>query len=181
VDRARRTTRPSHRVRGVWPVVVAVTVAGAVLGIAAKGSRPDGRESATEKHTRAVGPSVRVRRTKLGRILTDRHGRTLYLFLEDRRARSTCYGGCARVWPPAIATARPNAGPKVLPGMLTRTKRRNNTYQLVYEGHPLYRMDADVKPGDMKGEGFLGTWWVVSPSGHKIIAPGMHVARGGGY
>jgi predicted lipoprotein with Yx(FWY)xxD motif len=170
-----------NRVTGVWPLVVAVAVAGAVLAIAAKESRHAGRESVREKHTRAVGPSIRVRRTKLGRILTDRDGRTLYLFLEDKRGKSTCHHGCARVWPPAIATGRPNAGHGVLPGTLTRTRRRNNTYQLVYEGHPLYRMDADVNPGDMKGEGFLGTWWVVSPSGDKIVAPGMRVARGGGY
>jgi predicted lipoprotein with Yx(FWY)xxD motif len=166
---------------GVWPVIVAVAVAGAVLAIAASGSRPANRDSGAGQHARAVGPPLRVRRSKLGLILTDQHGRTLYLFLEDRHGKSTCYRGCARVWPPTIATAPPTADPKVLPGRLTRTKRRNNRYQLVYDGHPLYRMDADVKPGDMKGEGFLGTWWVVSPSGDKIVAPGMRVARGGGY
>jgi predicted lipoprotein with Yx(FWY)xxD motif len=160
---------------------VAVAVAAAVLAIAARGSRPATRDSGAGQHARAAGPPLRVRRSKLGPILTDRHGRTLYLFLEDRRAKSTCYGVCARVWPPAIATAPLTVDAKVLPGTLTRTKRGNDMYQLVYDGHPLYRMDADVRPGDMEGEGFLGTWWVVSPSGDKIVAPGMRVARGGGY
>jgi predicted lipoprotein with Yx(FWY)xxD motif len=165
----------------VWPVVVAVAIAGAVLAIAARGSRPADRDSAAQEHARAAQPALRVRRSKLGRILTDQRGRTLYLFLEDKHGESTCYGVCARVWPPATASVRPTADPKMLPGKLTRTKRRDHTYQLVYDGHPLYRMDADVRPGYVSGEGFLGTWWIVSPSGHKVVAPGMHVARGGGY
>jgi hypothetical protein len=33
----------------------------------------------------------------------------------------------------------------------------------------------------MEGEGFLGTWWVVSPAGKLVVAPGKKVARGGGY
>src|SRR4051794_11874504 len=115
VDRA-RSSRPPHRIRAVWPVVVAVAVAAAVLAIAARGSRPATRDSGAGQHARAAGPPLRVRRSKLGPILTDRHGRTLYLFLEDRRGKSTCYGVCARVWPPAIATAPLTVDAKVLPG-----------------------------------------------------------------
>jgi hypothetical protein len=29
-------------------------------------------------------------------------------------------------------------------------------------------MDADARPGEMEGEGFLGTWFVVVPAGHKV-------------
>jgi hypothetical protein len=29
-------------------------------------------------------------------------------------------------------------------------------------------MDADARPGEMEGEGFLGTWFVVSPTGHEV-------------
>jgi hypothetical protein len=31
-------------------------------------------------------------------------------------------------------------------------------------------MDADARPGEMEGKGFLGTWFVVSPAGHKVAA-----------
>jgi hypothetical protein len=29
-------------------------------------------------------------------------------------------------------------------------------------------MDADTRPGDVKGQGFLGTWFVVSSTGKRV-------------
>ena len=43
-----------------------------------------------------------------------------------------------------------------------------NGRQLVYNGHPLYTLTADVRPGQINGEGFLGTWYVISPAGKRI-------------
>ena len=39
---------------------------------------------------------------------------------------------------------------------------------MVYNGHPLYTAEADVKPGDTSGQGFFGTWFVVSAAGKQI-------------
>jgi predicted lipoprotein with Yx(FWY)xxD motif len=114
------------------------------------------------------GQAVRVARTKLGPILVNGQGHTLYLFLEDRHGTSTCYGGCARVWPPAIASGVTRVGPGVAAGKLTTTRRTDHTRQLVYNGHPLYAMSADTRPGEMAGQGFLGTWFVVSPAGRRV-------------
>jgi predicted lipoprotein with Yx(FWY)xxD motif len=36
------------------------------------------------------GQAVRVARTKVGRVLVNGQGRTLYLFLKDRHGKSTC-------------------------------------------------------------------------------------------
>ena len=33
-------------------------------------------------------------------------------------------------------------------------------------------MSGDTRPGDTVGEGFLGTWFVVSPAGDRIVEPG---------
>jgi predicted lipoprotein with Yx(FWY)xxD motif len=118
------------------------------------------------------GQAVRVARTKVGRVLVNGQGRTLYLFLKDRYGKSTCYGGCARVWPPAIASDTPRVGPDVAAAKLTTTGRKDHTRQLVYNGHPLYTMSADTRPGEMEGQGFLGTWFVVSPAGRRIGEPG---------
>ena len=117
------------------------------------------------------GQAVGVARSKLGPILVNGQGRTLYLLLKDRRGKSTCYGGCARVWSPAIASGAPRVGPGVAAGKLTTTRRTDHKRQLVYNGHPLYAMSADKRPGEMAGQGFLGTWFVVSPAGRGIGKP----------
>ena len=112
-------------------------------------------------------------RTKFRRILVNGQRRTLYLFLKDRHGRSTCYDGCARVWPPVIASGTPRVGPGVAAARLTTTTRRtDHTRQLVYNGHPLYTMSADTRPAEMAGQGFLCTWFVVSPAGRMIGPPG---------
>jgi predicted lipoprotein with Yx(FWY)xxD motif len=147
----------------------AVAAAGLTLVVIMTGS------TATKPHRDQVslhgGQAVRVARTKLGPILVNGEGHTLYLFLKDRHGRSSCYGGCARVWPPAIVSGTPRVGPGVAAAKLTTTRRTDHKRQLVYNGHPLYAMSADARPGEMAGQGFLGTWFVVSPAGRGVGKP----------
>ena len=149
-------------------LVVAVAAAGAsvalvlVLTRSPSTRRPAGRERAD------ASVAVHVARTKLGPILVDGRGHTLYLFLKDREGRSSCYETCAEIWPPALASRTPLAGQGVAQAKLSTTRRNDHARQIVYNGHPLYAMDADARPGEMEGEGFLGTWFVVSPAGHKV-------------
>jgi predicted lipoprotein with Yx(FWY)xxD motif len=160
--------------RTAWSLAATLVIAAAALAAGCGSSTPP-------KHmlqTPADAPvaSVLVKRTKLGRILVDSHRRTLYLFTDDRRGRSRCYDPCVRVWPPAIVSGRPIPGPG-LKAKLTTVRRRDHSRQLVYNGHPLYTLVADTQPGDTHGQGYGGTWFVVSPSGHQI----GHAAPGGGY
>ena len=69
-----------------------------------------------------AGPSVRAVRTKLGRILVDAKGHTLYLYVKDRGTKSACSPRCARVWPPATVSGTPTAGPGVEAAKLTTTR-----------------------------------------------------------
>jgi predicted lipoprotein with Yx(FWY)xxD motif len=158
-------------------VPLAITVAFVGFGIlfAVGGSPPrEGRGAAA-----ARAPTVTLRQSKLGRILVDAHGRTLYLFLEDAHGKSTCYEACARVWPALLASGRPRAGAGIDAAKLTTTKRRHSRLrQVVYNGHPLYTTDADAGPGDTAGQGFLGTWFVVSRHGNLIGKPSKSA---GGY
>jgi predicted lipoprotein with Yx(FWY)xxD motif len=64
----------------------------------------------------AADPVVSTAKNKLGRILVDSRGRTLYLFGKDRSGRSACTGKCATFWPPLIASGTPRAagGPRRL-------------------------------------------------------------------
>jgi len=175
--RAHAGMSPAHRVTIIIAVVAtAAALVLLVLLLSRGSSASDGNAAAAP--TRPIA-SLEVRRTKLGRILTDQRGRTLYLFEKDTHGRSTCFRACARVWPPALVRGRPRAGEGVVASKLTTTRRGSSKRQLVYAGHPLYRMNADVRPGQTQGEGFLATWWIVSPSGHRIVAPGVSTKAAG--
>jgi predicted lipoprotein with Yx(FWY)xxD motif len=118
-----------------------------------------------------AGTKVAVHSSKLGRILVDRRGRTLYLFEKDKKGKSACYGACASYWPPLLTRAKPVAGARVKAKLLGVTRRKNGTRQVTYAGHPLYRYVADSKAGQTTGEGstlFGAGWDVVAPSGKKI-------------
>jgi predicted lipoprotein with Yx(FWY)xxD motif len=155
----------------VLALAIAAPVVALVVLFVVLGSSDD----TTQQARAAPPPALRVAKTRLGRVLVDQRGLTLYLFLQDKHHRSTCYGGCARVWPAAIAHGAPRVGAGLERRRLTTTKRRDGARQLVYAGHPLYRMVDDTRPGQTEGQAFLGTWFVVAPSGHLI----GHPTRGG--
>jgi predicted lipoprotein with Yx(FWY)xxD motif len=147
--------------------IAVVTIAAAAIAaiLLTRSSTPAAPRAATPA---AAAPSVRVARTKLGRILVNGQGRTLYLYMKDRGTKSACSRRCAQVWPPATVSGTPTAGPGVAAAKLTTARGAGNRRQLVYNGHPLYTLTADVRPGQINGEGFLGTWYVVSAAGNRI-------------
>jgi predicted lipoprotein with Yx(FWY)xxD motif len=156
-----------------------------VLLVVSGGNRPArGRRAAnTDTIKNAAVPldqraTVGVARSKLGRILVDARGRTLYLFTKDKHGRSTCTGRCTRVWPPLIVDGAPTAAAGVANRMLSTRPRPDGRRQLVYNGHPLYTLTADEAPGEINGQGFEGTWFVVSPGGRGI---GQSKAAPAGY
>jgi predicted lipoprotein with Yx(FWY)xxD motif len=114
---------------------------------------------------------IATRTTRLGRVLVDGRGRTLYLFEKDRGPASRCYGACASIWPPATTTGTAVAGPGIAAAKLGTTKRSDGKLQVTYNGHPLYRYAADAKPGDVNGQGlnqFGAKWYVLNGAGSKI-------------
>ena len=119
----------------------------------------------------ATRSTVAVRSTKLGKILVDSHGRTLYLFEKDTGTSSTCFGACAAVWPPLTVTGAPRAGDGLASNKLGTTKRADGKTEATYNGHPLYAYAADTAPGQTLGQGlnqFGAGWDVLSPNGNKI-------------
>jgi predicted lipoprotein with Yx(FWY)xxD motif len=148
------------RARPLLGVLVTATAALAALAIATGAM-------ATPK---AASATVSVRRTKLGTILVDAQGRSLYLFLKDRNDRSACAGACAKFWPPLLTTGRPTAGRGAEAKLLGTTVRRSGR-QVTYDGHPLYTYLGDKRPGQTGGQGsttFGAAWWVLAPNGHQI-------------
>jgi predicted lipoprotein with Yx(FWY)xxD motif len=89
---------------------------------------------------------------KLGKILVDGSGRTLYFFDKDANGTIACVDACATRWPPLASQ-----GTADVAGLGT-TKRPDGTSQVTYRGHPLYAYSLDTKAGDTNGDGFAGVW-----------------------
>jgi hypothetical protein len=70
--------------------------------------------------------------------------------------------------------------------LATTTRTDTHATQVTFDGHPLYYFSGDAKPGDVKGQGTMGIWFVVSPSGSAITTTAPTPApstssTGGGY
>jgi predicted lipoprotein with Yx(FWY)xxD motif len=108
---------------------------------------------------------------KLGMVLVDSKGMTLYDFHKDKGTTSSCYGPCAAAWPPMLTEGEPTVGNGASASKLGTTERKDGTMQVTYAGHPLYRFDADQSPGDINGQGlteFGGLWSLLKPSGARV-------------
>ena len=112
---------------------------------------------------------------KLGKIIVDPKGRTLYDFPIDKGTTSVCYGACASLWPPYLTKAKPVAGPGVSAGLIGTTKRKDGSAEVTYAGHPLYYYAPDQKPGQITGQAlnqFGAPWYALAPNGREIHTPG---------
>lgn len=162
-----RTTTPMRRVAAV-AAVCAAAVSGCGGG---DGESPSESPSASASSFTGSPDSVTVRSGKLGKILVDGKGRTLYLFKKDKGRTSECTGECAKAWPPMVVKEKPAAGSGVQSKLLETTSREGGDKQVTYDDQPLYRYANDEKPGDTNGQNldnFGGAWHVLDASGRQI-------------
>ncbi|WP_330334073.1 SCO0930 family lipoprotein [Streptomyces sp. NBC_00536] len=120
----------------------------------------------------ASGPLAVRTDAKLGQVVTDSAGFTLYRFDKDTAkpaSTSACSGDCAKTWPPA--PAKGVAAGAVPAGALGSLKRADGTEQVTIAGWPVYRFAKDTAPGQTNGQGVGGTWFAVTPEGKKAGAP----------
>jgi predicted lipoprotein with Yx(FWY)xxD motif len=170
----------SAAVAGVAAVALAVAGCGGTSGGNDAGAygAPSPTSSASSGSAEAPGSgraSVALASSKLGKILVDGEGRTLYLFEADTGTASTCNGACASAWPPLTTAAQPIAGPGVSASKLGTTKRSDGTTGVTYNGHPLYTYVGDSAPGQTTGQGsdgFGAEWYVLSAAGNQIETSG---------
>jgi predicted lipoprotein with Yx(FWY)xxD motif len=169
--------------RGGWLRVRTLFVAVAmVLGIVGSGlvaraqdATPVGSPEAAPGSTPIASSSTIMTRDdpKLGTILTDSDGRTLYRFTDDIGSQSTCVDKCAQNWPPFTTPDTPSLASGI-PGSIGLTTRPDGVKQVMYDGHPLYYFAKDTKPGDTNGQGIGGKWFVVQPAsmfGTPVASP----------
>jgi predicted lipoprotein with Yx(FWY)xxD motif len=107
---------------------------------------------------------------KVGPILVEPKGFTVYDFHKDKGTTSSCYGGCAKVWPPVISTGTQQTGEGAMASKIGTTKRKDGTVQVTYAGHPLYTYVADKKPGEANGNDFSSfgaQWYALHANGEE--------------
>jgi predicted lipoprotein with Yx(FWY)xxD motif len=151
-------------------LAVAVGVALAAAGVAAAAAVTH-QSSGSSAASNATAGRVTLHKTKLGKVLATKSGRTLYLFMKDKNGRSSCYGQCAGYWPPLMQKGKLSAGAGVKAGLLGTTKRKNGRRQVTYKGHPLYLFSLDHSAGQISGQGqnfFGGKWFVLNAAGSAV-------------
>jgi predicted lipoprotein with Yx(FWY)xxD motif len=147
-----------------------VLLAGTIAAVALLGAAC-GTPTASPAPTPAGTSIAVVTNPKLGMILVDERGRTVYLFVADKGTASTCYGDCAAIWPPVLTSVAPHPGDGAQPDLLGTTMRTDGKTEVTYAGHPLYYFVQDKKAGDTTGQGVNGfgaLWWAVSPAGKAV-------------
>ncbi|MFF3445932.1 SCO0930 family lipoprotein [Streptomyces sp. NPDC002667] len=129
----------------------------------------------------AAGKLSVTESVKLGKVLTDGAGFTLYRFDKDTAEppKSSCDGACATAWPP-VPAAGAEAATGVDKALLGEVTRSDGTKQLTIGGWPMYRFAKDTKAGDTNGQNVGGTWFASAPNGKKATLaalPGLSVRK----
>ncbi|HEY7618884.1 MAG TPA: hypothetical protein VH834_03885 [Solirubrobacteraceae bacterium] len=125
------------------------------LAVAACGSSSsDGTSATGASAAKAIVSSAQ--KAKVGDVIVDAQGRTLYRFTAEAQGRPVCTGACVSTWLPATVASATR-----LPAHVATVKRDDGALQLTYNGHPLYRYAGDSSPADANGEGVGGQWYVI--------------------
>jgi len=148
----------SRMIRWLLPLAV-VAAAGAATAMAMSASLG------------TTGGTVKTATTrKYGVVLVNAKGWTLYRYTPDRKGVNTCTGTCAKYWTAYLikATSKPTAGTGATASLIGTIKRPHGMAQVTYAGFPLYTYTGDRKAGDISGQGFQHTWYLVNPRGAMV-------------
>ena len=137
------------------------------------GGGSTGTDTAASSESTGGGTAAVVSATtvpKLGKVIVDSKGFTLYDFHKDKGGKSACYGACAKGWPPLLTEGEPQVGEGAMASKLGTVDRNDGTMQVTYAGHPLYTFVEDKKPGEANGndvDAFGAQWYALLPSGEE--------------
>src|SRR5204862_6882472 len=127
-------------------------------GSSTSGSSTSGSSGASSAASDVVASA---KKAKVGSVIVDAQGRTLYRFTAEAQGVPVCTGACVGTWPPAVAGTASG-----LPKHVATVKRPDGgKLQLTYDGHPLYRYAGDQSKADANGQGVGGQWFVVTAGG----------------
>lgn len=139
------------------------------MGVSAVASAQAGQPVAHASRAAKVG----LRHTRLGTILVNSSGRTLYEFTRDHARSNSCVKirECPEIWPALQSSGKPVAGPGVRSSLLSTIKLSGGASQVTYAGHALYLYSGDTGPGQTSYVGesaFGGRWYAIDASGHAV-------------
>ena len=123
--------------------------------------------AAPATNLKLVGKAV----DKMGMVVQDSDGRTLYRFDKDTpkpEGKSNCNGQCALTWPPVLSDAIPQVE-GIDPKLVSLITRADGKKQVAIDGWALYQYSKDPGPGKWAGQGVGGTWFVIQPSGARNV------------
>jgi predicted lipoprotein with Yx(FWY)xxD motif len=161
------TRRGSTRIA----VIAALAAAVAIVGVGWTGTASS--KAAAQNTAKAATVQTKTLK-KLGTVLVNSKGLTLYMFVRDKQKKVTCTSqACVIVWPPLKIKSgqSPTAGGAARKKLLGTDQSPKGYRVVTYNHWPLYTYYLDKKPGQTKGQGVNnsgGKWYVLSPSG-KVI------------
>ena len=125
--------------------------------------------SAPASSAPASAAELMVADSKLGKIVVDGKGMSVYYFTKDTKdsGTSACTGGCLAAWPPVFTTS---AMPSVegVTGTLGTITTPDGKKQVTINGMPIYYYAKDKAAGDITGQDVNQVWYLVAPSGEMI-------------
>lgn len=116
-----------------------------------------------------VGPLTGDVSLKVGKdsngspLLADGLGMTLYMNLNDTPGVSNCTGNCLTNFKPLAASGAINMQDGASISKVGVIVRSDGIRQVTYSGSPLYYFNGDQNPGDTKGQGVDGVWFLITP------------------
>ncbi|MFD5142209.1 SCO0930 family lipoprotein [Streptomyces sp. NPDC058401] len=136
----------------------------------ADAGKPDAGKSDAGKE---AAPLSAVDDPKLGKLLVDGQGRTLYRFGKDSAwpMKFGCLDACLNTWKPA-APVEADKAVGIPAGLVGSAERPDGTSQLTIDCWPVYLFTGDTAPGQTNGQGLQGLWFAVNDAGKKIAAAG---------
>jgi predicted lipoprotein with Yx(FWY)xxD motif len=141
--------------------LLAVSSVLAACGGSSYGGSDKGSSSSSSASDAKSAVVASAKKAKVGSVIVDAQGRTLYRFTAEAQGVPVCTGECVGTWPPALASSATG-----LPEHVATVKRPDGgKLQLTYDGHPLYRYAGDQTKADANGEGVGGQWYVVKAGG----------------
>ncbi len=132
-------------------------------------AKPAPEPAAEEAPDRANGTEIILRGSDYGTMLFGADRQAIYIFENDPKGKTVCYGECATAWPPVYTKGEPRAGKGVRQSLLGTVKRRDGRLQVTYAGKPLY-FYVNEDPGQVLCHNVHlngGLWWVVGPDGRR--------------
>jgi len=145
-------TRAGEEVYSMRKMLMLSAFAVAVVTLLATAAISATGQATTTSATPAKTVVISTRKLpKLGTVLVNSKGRTLYMFVPDKQKKVTCVKSCAVIWPPVKLPkgAKPVAAGKAKSSLLGSDPSPTGGRVVTYNGWPLY--------GDLKAA-FEAAW-----------------------